>query len=163
MNRGAAVARGGIYLFLHADTQLPVRRPVEVRRALSLPRVAGGAFELGIDSPGKAYRLIEAMVSLRYPAFQAWPTATRPFLSKAACSIAWEDTAEIPLMEDVELMRRVKRTRQRIVILGKRVKTSPRRWEKEGVVFCTLRNWALVTLYLMGWRPEVLVKYYREG
>jgi len=68
---------------------------------------------------------------------------------------------DIPIMEDVELMRRIKRRRGKIMILKDKVKTSPRRWEAEGVVFCTLRNWFLITLYLLGFKPETLARFYR--
>ena len=64
-------------------------------------------------------------------------------------------------MEDVDLMRRVKKTGGRIVILPDRVQTSARRWQKEGIVYATLRNWTLVTLYLLGVPPERLVRFYR--
>jgi len=64
-------------------------------------------------------------------------------------------------MEDVELMRRIKRRQGKINILKDKVKTSPRRWETEGIVFCTLRNWFLITLYLLGAKPETLAKLYK--
>ncbi|MGD0283471.1 MAG: glycosyl transferase family 2, partial [Dissulfurispiraceae bacterium] len=68
---------------------------------------------------------------------------------------------EIPIMEDVELMRRIKKTGDKIYIIPEKVKTSPRRWEKEGIVYCTLRNWTLITLYFAGMPPEKLVKFYK--
>jgi GT2 family glycosyltransferase len=67
---------------------------------------------------------------------------------------------EIPVMEDVEFMRRVKRSGYKICIIPQMVKTSPRRWEKEGVLYCTVRNWALITLYSLGVNPEKLVRFY---
>jgi hypothetical protein len=67
---------------------------------------------------------------------------------------------EIPIMEDVELMRRIKKSGYKICIIPQKVSTSPRRYEKEGVIFCTLRNWMLMSLYLLGVEPEKLVKYY---
>ena len=64
-------------------------------------------------------------------------------------------------MEDVELMQRVRRNQGKIFILKEKVKTSPRRWESEGIIYCTLRNWLLITLYLSGVKPEKLVRLYR--
>jgi hypothetical protein len=64
-------------------------------------------------------------------------------------------------MEDVELMRRIRKAGDKISIIPERVKTSPRRWEKEGILICTLRNWALITLYFLGVSPERLVRFYR--
>ena len=54
---------------------------------------------------------------------------------------------EIPLMEDIDLMRRVKLAGGKISILRKTVKTSGRRWLKEGVIRCTPRNWVIRLLY----------------
>ncbi len=67
---------------------------------------------------------------------------------------------DIPLMEDVELMHRIKKVGGKIFIFSERVFTSPRRWEKEGVICCTLRNWFLLTLYHLGISPTKLAKYY---
>jgi hypothetical protein len=69
--------------------------------------------------------------------------------------------ADIPLMEDVELMRRIKKRRDTIALLPDRVMSSPRRWEQEGVVFCTVRNWTLITLYCLGVSPQRLARWYR--
>jgi hypothetical protein len=64
-------------------------------------------------------------------------------------------------MEDVEFMRRIRRRGDRILIIPKTVTTSPRRWEREGVVYATLRNWALQFLFAVGVPPEHLVRFYR--
>ena len=50
---------------------------------------------------------------------------------------------EIPLMEDVEIMSRIKRQGGRICIIPEKVLTSARRWEAEGILCCMFRNWAL--------------------
>jgi len=66
-------------------------------------------------------------------------------------------------MEDLELMKRIKRSGDKIWIFYDRVMTSPRRWEKEGVVYCTLRNWTLQVLYFFGVSPDHLAKYYKNS
>jgi hypothetical protein len=65
-------------------------------------------------------------------------------------------------MEDVELMRRIKKSGRKIWIFRDRVMTSPRRWEKEGVIYCILRNWTLQTLYFLGVSPDKLVRFYKN-
>jgi hypothetical protein len=65
-------------------------------------------------------------------------------------------------MEDVEIMRRIKERGDRISILDEAVVTSARRQEAEGVVYCTLRNWSIATLYLLGVSPQRLVRFYRN-
>jgi hypothetical protein len=64
-------------------------------------------------------------------------------------------------MEDVEFMRRIRRRGDRILIIPKTVMTSPRRWEREGVVYATIRNWTFQLLYLSGVPPAQLARFYR--
>ena len=64
-------------------------------------------------------------------------------------------------MEDVDLMRRLKQRGGRIAILPDRVVTSARRWEQEGILTTTLRNWFLVTLFLLGVDAGRLARWYR--
>ncbi len=65
MNAAEAVATGDVLLFLHADPALPPEFTRHVARAMAGPNVAAGAFELGIDAPHRALRLIEAAVNRR--------------------------------------------------------------------------------------------------
>jgi hypothetical protein len=64
-------------------------------------------------------------------------------------------------MEDVDIMKRIKKKKEKIYIIPKRVITSARRWLNEGIICCTLRNWFLITLYTLGIKPEKLIKYYK--
>jgi GT2 family glycosyltransferase len=64
-------------------------------------------------------------------------------------------------MEDVDLMRRLKKSGGRIRFAPGRAWTSPRRWKREGILYCTLRNYALIFLYHMGVSPERLARHYR--
>jgi hypothetical protein len=60
-------------------------------------------------------------------------------------------------------MKTLKRSGHKIGIIPQKVQTSSRRWEREGVLFCTLRNWTLIILYLLGVNPEKLERlYYRH-
>ncbi len=64
------------------------------------------------------------------------------------------------LFEDLELMKRIRKLGGRITILGDPVATSSRRWQKEGVLYATLRNGVIRTLYRLGVTAETLEKYY---
>ncbi|HSB33046.1 MAG TPA: glycosyl transferase family 2, partial [Nitrospirota bacterium] len=68
---------------------------------------------------------------------------------------------EVPIMEDVDLMKRIRRKGGRIRIIPEKVSTSARRYEREGVLACTFRNWALQMLFALGVSPERLAKRYR--
>lgn len=63
-------------------------------------------------------------------------------------------------MEDVELMLRIRSKGDRITFVPEKVLTSPRRWDKEGILACTLRNWTIRALYLFKVPPEKLARFY---
>jgi len=161
MNRGAEKSRGDILLFLHADTLLPPGAFVLIRQSLARTKdAAAGAFNLGIASEGWAYRLIEAIVSIRTRLTKI-PYGDQAIFVEKKLFQEIDGFKEAPIMEDVELMRRIKRLGKTIGIVPEKVKTSPRRWEKEGVLRCTLRNWMIMILYLAGVAPERLAMFYR--
>ncbi len=60
-------------------------------------------------------------------------------------------------------MRRIKKRGDKIFILRDQVKTSPRRWEKEGIIYTTLRNMVLINLFRFGVNPNKLGKYYKNN
>ncbi|MFC1816016.1 TIGR04283 family arsenosugar biosynthesis glycosyltransferase [Thermodesulfobacteriota bacterium] len=160
MNKGAVLAAGDILLFLHADVTLAMDAFKQIVDTCNRKNLAGGAFSFGINSKRKAFKIIEIAVAVRSHLTKI-PYGDQAIFLKTKYFHQIGKFREIPLMEDVEMMRRIKQTGGRIVILPSKVLTSPRRWEKEGVVYCTLRNWLLITLYLFGASPERLVKFYR--
>jgi rSAM/selenodomain-associated transferase 2 len=160
MNRGARMASGDILLFLHADSVLGKDALLKIVDTCNRKDVSGGAFSLGIDSGKRVFRLIEKAVSIRSRLTKI-PYGDQAIFIKKRIYDRLKGFRDIPLMEDVDLMRRLKRAGGRIEILPDKVWTSPRRWEKEGVLYCTLRNWLLITLYLWGASPERLAKFYR--
>jgi len=160
LNAGAYRASGDALIFLHADTRLPQNALAKIAEILKDEKIIGGAFDLGIDSSRFAFRVIEKIASLRSRLTRI-PYGDQAIFIRRNYFQALGGFKDIPIMEDVELMRRIKRRRGKIMILKDKVKTSPRRWEAEGVVFCTLRNWFLITLYLLGFRPETLARFYR--
>ncbi len=159
MNQGAVKACGDILLFLHADTELPENALNKISSVMRKSDFIGGAFDLGIKSDRPVFRLIETAASLR-SRYTGVPYGDQAIFIRKEYFHTIGDFKEIPLMEDVELMRRIKKTGDRIYIISEKVRTSPRRWEKEGVICCTLRNWALITLYSMGIPAEKLSKFY---
>jgi rSAM/selenodomain-associated transferase 2 len=160
LNRGAAIANGDVLLFLHADTVLPPAAFERIAEAMRDEGCVGGAFDLCIASPRAAFRVIETMASLRSRLTRI-PYGDQAIFIRASCFRTLGGFHEIPIMEDVDLMRRVKRKGWEITIFREPVITSARRWEKEGLLFGTLRNWFLVTLYLCGVAPERLARFYR--
>lgn len=160
MNHGAALSSGQVILFLHADTFLPRDAFVLIREAMKDRTVNAGAFELGIDSDRWCFRLTEAYVRLRTRLTKVPFGDQAIFIRKDFFNTIGRYRL-IPLMEDVDLMRRVKGCSRRIAIVPRKVSTSARRWEKEGILFCTIRNFALQLLFLFGVRPERLARWYK--
>ncbi len=160
MNEGALCAEGDVLLFLHADTALPRSTVENISRVMERREVVAGAFDLGIQSDKPIFRLIEDVASLR-ARITRMPYGDQAIFIRKDYFHAVGGFRDLPLMEDVELMRRIRKAGGRISIIPEKVKTSSRRWEKEGVLFCTLRNWALITLYFLGVPPEKLARFYR--
>jgi len=160
MNTGAMAANGETLLFLHSDTTLPDHAANAIRTALAKPGIVGGAFDLGIQSERPVYKIIAAAASLRTRLTRI-PYGDQAIFMKKSFFFRMGGFRNIPLMEDVELMRRIKKKRYRIKIIAHQVKTSPRRWQKEGALYCTLRNWSVRLLYLAGVSPAKLIRFYR--
>lgn len=160
LNRGAEVASGEVLVFLHADTVLPSEALGRIEAVLGDGTVAGGAFDLQIDSPRRVFRLIEAVASLRSRLTRI-PYGDQAIFLRRDRFLALGGFGELPIMEDVDFMRRLKSAGGRIEILKARVTTSARRWEAEGALCTTLRNWTLVTLFLIGVDAGRLARWYR--
>lgn len=160
MNKGASLAHGDIFLFLHADTRLPDESLKLVAAACARQARGAGAFDLAIASERRIFRLIETMANFRSHLTKI-PYGDQALFFTAGYFRALGGFADVPVMEDVEIMRRVKKRGDKIVFLQQAVRTSPRRWEKEGIWKCTFRNWLLASLYVFGVAPQRLAKFYR--
>jgi rSAM/selenodomain-associated transferase 2 len=162
MNRGAHLARGHILVFVHADTRLPKGWRDMIVQALSDPRVVAGAFELRIHHPALWFRIIEKTANGR-TRFTRVPYGDQALFFRTDYFRSLRGFPEISIMEDVEIMTRIRRRGDSIVLVKHPVHTSARRWEKEGVVRGTLRNWGLRILYHWGVDPGILVRFYRRN
>jgi len=161
MNAGASIAKGDILIFLHADTELPTHALKKIESVIEKRGYTAGAFDLGIQSKKLIFKVIAFLGSLR-SRLNRIPYGDQAIFLRTEYFNNIGGYKEIPLMEDVELMRRIKRSGKKIWILYDRVMTSPRRWEKEGVIYCILRNWVLQGLYFLGVSPHKLVNFYRS-
>ncbi|MDZ8225231.1 TIGR04283 family arsenosugar biosynthesis glycosyltransferase [Nostoc sp. ChiVER01] len=160
MNRGAVAASGEILLFLHADTCLPTGFDDMVRTALQQPETVAGAFKLRIDASLLSLRWVELGVNLRSHFYQMPYGDQAIFLTKAVFQQIG-GFPELPIMEDFELMRRLKRI-GRIVIIPTPVVTSARRWLQKGVFKTTLLNQIVIIAYLLGVSPKRIRCWYRQ-
>jgi rSAM/selenodomain-associated transferase 2 len=161
MNRGALAAKGTVLLFLHADTQLEEGWSRGIEAALSDTAVAGGAFTLRIDGDERHFRLIELWVKVRCTVF-GLPYGDQGIFVRRAVFRELGGYRDIPLMEDVDLVRRIKRT-GRIKLLPLKAITSARKWSREGWIKVSLMNQFLMILFRLGVDPRRLAKLYYGG
>jgi rSAM/selenodomain-associated transferase 2 len=156
LDRGARAAMGEWLVFLHADTRL--ERGWADALVSSPDDVVGGAFRFAVDSPRRAYRIIEAGVALRCRLFHL-PFGDQGIFVRRAIYGMIGGFPPFPLMEDLAFARRLSRT-GRMAFPQVRAFTSARRWEKGGVMATTLRNLGLQALYTAGLSPERLARLY---
>jgi rSAM/selenodomain-associated transferase 2 len=157
MNQGAANARGDLLLFLHADTRLPPQGLRLIAAQLKQTDVAAGAFALRFDHPDPFLRLLARLSRINHLfstyGDQGLFTARRTFEAVGGF-------AEIPLMEDVEIQKRL-RPRGRFVKIPHPVVTSARRFLAKGIVRQQILNICLVLLFHAGVSPDRLIRFYR--
>ncbi|MBU1196715.1 MAG: TIGR04283 family arsenosugar biosynthesis glycosyltransferase [Proteobacteria bacterium] len=161
MNAGAGAASGKVLLFLHCDTVLPMGALTAIHKTMAQSTIKAGAFDLSIDSPGRLFRMIEKSASLRSRITRI-PYGDQAIFIEKNFFFKVGQYSPIPIMEDVDLMRKLKKNKGRIQILDLPVITSARRWKKEGLLYCTLRNWTLLTFFFLGVKPQTLVKLYKS-
>ena len=157
MNEGARKARGKMLLFLHADTLLPYHWDKKIENALHVNKA--GAFSLGINTSHLGLFFIETMANLRTQITKI-PYGDQAHFFQTSFFRALGGYAQIALMEDVEIMKRLKKRGQKITLIKSKVLTSPRRWHKEGILYVTLRNRTLSFLYWLGVSPTKLSRFY---
>ncbi|MCS6925652.1 MAG: TIGR04283 family arsenosugar biosynthesis glycosyltransferase [Candidatus Binatia bacterium] len=160
MNAGARAAAGDVLLFLHADTRLPLGFPAIVAQSLDDPRVVGGRFDVRLDAAGWPFRMIERLMNIR----SRWTkiaTGDQALFVRREVFLALGGYPDIPLMEDIELSRRLKRVGQ-LACLRARVTTSARRWQRDGLVRTIVLMWALRLAYFLGVPSERLKTFYAD-
>jgi rSAM/selenodomain-associated transferase 2 len=161
-NAGANLARGDILVFLHADNWLEPQAGGQIRQLLGDPKWSVGAFVQVIDAEGPIYRWLERGNAMRARRLGLAYGDQGIFLRKRLFQ-QLGGFAPIRLMEDVELMQRLRWRREPIAVLPGPVHVSPRRWRQHGVLRQTLRNWGLLTAFHLGVRPDYLADLYQGG
>ncbi len=154
MNEGARVATSDILLFLHADSVFPSDGFSAISKALEDTNLVGGAFRLKIDAHSLCLKLVVLMANLRSSLF-GLPYGDQGFFVRRNIFNTMNGYQDIPLMEDVEFIQRLKR-KGKIILLTQTIMTSTRKWS----LFISLRNIILLTLYCIGVSEEQLAKWY---
>lgn len=158
LRAGAAAARGEWFLFLHADTALS--RDWAERAAAHMGKRPGmaAAFKLKFRSDARAARWLESRANRR-ARWMGLPYGDQGLLISRALYEETGGYADVPLMEDVMLVRTI--GKKRLVILDAEARTSAAKYERDGWHTRAWRNAWILTRFLLGAKPETLAKAYR--
>jgi rSAM/selenodomain-associated transferase 2 len=160
LNAGAraAIAAGAeILLFVHADTMLPSTARERVEAAVANHAVGGG-FEVRFDDRRPIFALGSGIVNLRTRLLRAPLGDQAQFITRDAF-VALDGFREWPILEDLDLMRRLRRHGP-IAVLRPPVTTSARRFVERGITRTIVTNWSIWALYLLGVEPARLARLY---
>jgi rSAM/selenodomain-associated transferase 2 len=170
MNAGAAVAGGDVLLFLHADTRLPAGADRLIAAALGAaarqghgaargPSPRWGRFDVCIDGRARVLRLVATLMNWR-SRLTGIATGDQAIFVERRLFEQIGGYADQPLMEDIELSRRL-RAHGAPACLRARVVTSGRRWEQRGPWRTIFLMWRLRWRYWRGESPQALAEAYR--
>lgn len=158
MNAAAEEAQGDLLLFLHADSYVDPRGYQKMIETMASGPYLGGAFSLQIDSPLPVLKRISHWANWRSRYLNLVYGDQAIFVRREVFH-ELKGFSPLPICEDLDFFRRLKKMGP-VVLLKEKTFTSPRRWLAEGVGFTTLRNIAIVSLFLIGFSPATLSRWY---
>jgi uncharacterized protein len=158
MNSGAALARGDVLLFHHADSVLTQEHVDSIRRAMGDAAIVGGAFHRKFDDRHPALRWLEP-VARQLSEMGGTLYGDQSIFIRRDHFARLGGYADIPLMEDVEFSKRLRRS-GRVIVLDPPMYSSPRRHELHGAWTISMLNGLMLALYRLGVSPHRLHRWY---
>jgi len=158
MNAGAATANGDVLLFLHADTRLPDHADALIEQGLDRTRRLWGRFDVRIAGAHPMLRVIATVMNAR-SRWTGIATGDQAIFATRAAFDAAGRYADIPLMEDIAVSKRLKQIGAPLCLRAQ-VTTSGRRWEQHGVLRTMALMWRLRLAYALGADPHRLATRY---
>ncbi|WP_456377464.1 TIGR04283 family arsenosugar biosynthesis glycosyltransferase [Thiolapillus sp.] len=160
MNTGARQAHGEILWFIHADTLAQPDMDEELIEALSTSKSSWGRFDVSLSGSSYSLRIIERMMNWR-SRLTGIATGDQGIFVRRNMFEQIGGFPSIPLMEDIEISTRLKKTAGKPLCLHSKLLTSSRRWESRGVLHTVLLMWRLRLAYALGASPADLAKRYQ--
>jgi GT2 family glycosyltransferase len=139
---------------------VPATFASDIVSALANPEVVGGRFDIELDDPSLALRLLGQLISLRSRMMRS-ATGDQAIFVRRQVFVAMGGFRDIDICEDVDFVRRLKRS-GRVACPRSRVMTSARRWRENGIVRTVLRMWLIKSLFLLGISASKLHRYYAD-
>lgn len=161
MNAGAAAARGDLFVFLHADTELPSNAEAELLSIAERNRDYWGRFDVRLNARPVIYRVIETLMNWR-SRFSSIATGDQAIFIARTLFERCGGFPPIALMEDVALCTKL-RIELPPICLKAQVITSARRWQRDGVTMTIIRMWWLRAAFFFGVSPDRLRAAYERS
>ena len=149
LRMGSEESSGSVVLFLHADTDLESGWQEGIRTALSDPLCAGGAFAFRFAERGVRERWIELGVALRIAIFNL-PYGDQALFIRRSVLEQMGGMPIVPMMEDLDLVRGIKRAGQ-LRMLPLAATTSSRRYRARGGPRTVLEHQIALLGWALGW------------
>tara|TARA_B110000037_G_scaffold221695_1_gene293520 strand:- start:22970 stop:24238 length:1269 start_codon:yes stop_codon:yes gene_type:complete len=154
MNHGASIATGEFLLFLHADTLPPEGFPHIIANTLNRPNTAAGAFRFRLSGDMGASPLIESLVNLRCRFFGT-PYGDQGIFVRRALFQNLGGFPNLQAMEDLHFIRKARKS-GKIRGTDQAAVTSPRRWEKSGLIRTFLGHQLMLASGRIGIWPRII-------
>lgn len=158
LNDGARAAHGNVLWFLHADSELPAGCLAEIHHALADRKMAGGYFRIRLPDTHAIYRLTDSFAHYAGILLRI-RCGDHGFFCRRSMFFQSGGFPEVPLMEDVEFYRTMHHFGG-VTAVGKRIRTSVRRYEQSGRIRVTLAYGLIALLYALRVPIRVLAKIY---
>ena len=158
MNAGAKKATGDLLLFMHVDNKLSFESFKKMKKTMLLTESNGGAFTLQIESNKASLKIISILATWRAKHLNL-VYGDQTIFVRADTFQEMGGFSPLPICEDLDFFRRLSR-QGKTVLLKEKTHTSARRWKTEGVFYTTLRNVTIGSLFLLGFSPQTLSKWY---
>jgi rSAM/selenodomain-associated transferase 2 len=160
MNAGAEIARGDMLWFLHADLDVPLGSPAEIESVLTNPQIVGGCFRLRFPRREVIYRVSDSLGNVAVNFF-GFALGDHGIFCRRAAFRQISGYPEIPILEDAEIYRRLRRL-GRMLQLRAEIVSSPRAFEALGRYRTTAVYFSILALYVFGVPIELLNQIYRR-